>query len=494
MDLSQAAKQASKARGLTAAESSLVGDLAQLWSDRKPNNDRRTRYYLGHANPEDLGISVPPKFRNLRQAVDWPAIAVRALADRSVLDGFSSDDEATRDALRRAFTANDMRRAYRRAVISELVHGCAFCCVTDAGGGEPKVRFYPATAAAATWDMASDALGAGLVVVDQAKVAGTVSPVRLDLYTDGSVVALRYTGSGWSAERMEHGMGRPLMEALVHDATLERPLGRSRITRTVMDLTDDAIRASRRAEIAAEFATLPQKYLIGLSEAVDDGGADEEAPGSDGMTRGQLWDAAMGAMLTVGLNEEGDKPTFGQLAQPSMQPHTDYMRSLAARLAGETGVPLSCLGVYTDANPQSYEAMRATLEPLVIEARNLNDSNGRALRDVALMCLAVSHGSTYADEAADPRTLEAEFHDPSTPSVVSEADAWAKFVAAFPWMADSDVPLERLFRSEDVRRLRNDRKAARSAETVRAASLVPAAGATIADAAAALGAAEGAAL
>lgn len=60
-------------------------------------------------------------------------------------------------------------------------------------------------------------------------------------------------------------------------------------------------------------------------------------------------------------------PQFGQLTQGSMQPHIDYMRSLAVRFSGETNVSLSELGVVSD-NPSSAEAIYAAKEALVAAA------------------------------------------------------------------------------------------------------------------------------
>ena len=50
-----------------------------------------------------------------------------------------------------------------------------------------------------------------------------------------------------------------------------------------------------------------------------------------------------------------------------MQPHIDYMRSLAARFSGETNVPLSELGMVTD-NPASAEAVYAAKESMIVDA------------------------------------------------------------------------------------------------------------------------------
>lgn len=131
-----------------------------------------------------------------------------------------------------------------------------------------------------------------------------------------------------------------------------------------------------------------------------------------------------------------------------MQPHIDYMRSLAARFSGETNVPLSELGMVTD-NPASAEAVYAAKESMIVDAQNLNADNGEALRDVAPMALAVFNGTDLAIERARGLAIQPKFRNASMPSVVSQEDAMLKMVQAIPWFGDSDVALEELGFSDD---------------------------------------------
>ena len=223
-----------------------------------------------------------------------------------------------------------------------------------------------------------------------------------------------------------------------------------------MSITDNAMRAALRSEVSAEFFTAPQKYLLG---------ADEES--FSGTTK---WDAYIGTIFAVSKDADGDVPQFGQLAQGSMQPHIDYMRSLAARFSGETNVPLSELGVVSD-NPASAEAIYAAKEALVVEAQNLNADNGSALVNVALMAMAITEGTTFSEQAARRLVIQPKFRNPAMPSVVTQADAMLKDVQAVPWLAESDVLLEELgFSDDQIQRLRSDRDRATSRALVAAAT------------------------
>ena len=441
-DLPQAV---SRADGLRPGDASTVRDLLDVWRRKRKRNALRSAYYSMHRRPRELGISVPPNLRSLEQVIGWPAKAVDALAARSQFDGFVSDDGDAQASLQRLVSANGLKRAYRKAVISELKHSCSFLTVTAGEDGEPPVvRCYPATGASALWSPERNRIASGLVVVDyDSRPNRQHLPTWVNVFTDDAVIRVRFDGRVWRAEYLEHGMGRCLMEPLAYDATLERPFGKSRISRAVMNITDDAMRESLRSEVSAEFFTSPQKYLLG---------ADKEALGGE-----SKWDAYIGSIFAVSKDEFGETPQFGQLAQGSMQPHSDYMRMLAARFSGETDVPISSLGVVSD-NPSSAEAIYAAKEDLVVDAQNLNADNGEALRNVAVMALAIERGTDF--RSADERScaVQARFRNPAMPSVVSQSDAVTKMIASMPWLADSDVALEEYgFSDDQIQRLRGDR-------------------------------------
>jgi hypothetical protein len=258
------------------------------------------------------------------------------------------------------------------------------------------------------------------------------------MYVDDAAVHMWNTESGyWDWEAQPYSMGRPTMEALVNKPTFLKPMGQSRITRAVMSITDSAVREALRTEISAEFFTSPQKYLLGAD--------------ADAFAATTKWEAYIGNIFAVGRDEDGNIPQFGQLSQGSMQPHTDYMRSLAARFSGETNVPISTLGVIHD-NPASAEAIYAASEPLIIEVEDFNDSAREMLRNIALMAIA-GYLDVPLDQLPDEyRDFTANFRNPAMPSVVSQTDAMTKLAAVVPGFAGTDVFWEQVGFPEDMRR------------------------------------------
>ena len=273
------------------------------------------------------------------------------------------------------------------------------------------------------------------------------------MFTDTHVIELSWSRNGrWTANRMPHSQGRPLMEPLRFKPTGDRPFGRSRVNRAVMSITDSAVREAIRSEVAAEFAAAPQKWLMGADDSV--------------FSDHSKWEAYIGSILALTRDDEGNMPQIGQFPQLSMQPHTEYMRSLAARFAGETSIPISSLGIVHD-NPSSAESMYAAREDLVIEAENLNSVNATALERIGLLALAIAQNKTVADLTEMERTITASFKNPARPSAVSQSDAIIKQISALPWLAESDVALEELGYGEDkIMRLREDRTRAQGRQII----------------------------
>lgn len=420
--------------GLTEYEKDALSRLYDVWSRKLTRNQLKKKYYRAKNSLKDLGIALPPKMKNLETALGWPAKAVDMLAARSRFDGFVYDGEV--EGIDDILRDNNFNLLYNQAVNSELIHSCSFITVSKGGVGEPKVivSAYSAETAAGIWDSRKKCLECGMTVVEVDE--DTKMPVWINLYTSDAIVEMRKKGSVWVAIRHRHGQGRPLMEALVHKPELDRPMGKSRITRTVMALTDSAIRTSLRSELSAEFYTSPQRYFLGVDESL--------------FQDQSKWEAYIGNIMAITRDENGDIPHVGQFPQMTMQPHTDYMRSLAALFSGETNIPVNALGIIHD-NPSSAEAIRAAENYLIIDAQDLNDTNGQALRNIGLLIHAIRNNTTIDRLSPEEASIHVKWRNPSLPSVVSQADAILKHVQAIPWIAETEVALEELGYDEEQR-------------------------------------------
>lgn len=409
-----------------------IDGLLDVWASHLAKNRLRRRYYEGENVLKDLGISIPPSLRNIETVVGWPKKAVSAMASRSRFDGFTVGDEELSAQIDRLVRRCNLKRKYKQACESELIAGCDFVTLSKGAAGEPPVIVvtHSAEDGAAKWSERLGRISSGLVIMHY---DDSGAPDELALYTDEATYHVDGR-NGLSVERMPHRMGRPLMEAMAYNPTESQPLGQSRITRAVRSITDSGVREALRTEISAEFFTSPQKYLLGV--------------GDDPFGNRTRWEAYIGNIFTVSQTEDGSTPTFGQLSQGSMQPHTDYMRALAARFSGETNVPVSQLGVIHD-NPSSAEAITQANEPLIMEVTDLNEGNNDSLVAVAKMALAIENDVRLSEY--DDLAIAANFKNPLMPSIASQADAMVKIASVVPSFANTEVFWENLGFSEDMR-------------------------------------------
>lgn len=420
--------------------------LINQWGAKRSRNVLRSVYYDGKNALRDLGISLPPKLRNMEVVLGWPAKAVHGLVARCNFDGFVLPGEADDPFDLVAMLSDAGADALLpQAFTSAATHSVSFLTITpgDESAGEPPVLLLPKSAADATgiWDARTQSLSDGLSVT---RFDENGTPDQFVWYSREHVTTFEKSPGGkWLVDSQPNRLRRTWMEPLVFRPELHRPFGHSRISRPVMALTDAGLRVLARSESHAEFFASPQRYALG---------AEKEAFGSNQ----ERWNAVMSRFLTITRDENGDIPELGQFPQMSMQPHFEHLRTLAMLFAGETSLPLSALGIVQD-NPSSAEAIYAGLEGLIIEANGFIRSLGASLRRAGITMVMLRDGLT--EVPAELRGLRARFQNTATPSVVSASDAMAKQIAALPWLAESDVALETLGYTEDqIIRLQADRR------------------------------------
>lgn len=443
--------KAAHAEGLDPEHSALIARLAKVYSDNRCKNALRRRYYRDKTRPKNLGEDLPPRFRNMKVSVGWAAKSVDSLAARSILNGFTVDGEY-KDALHAIFEENDMQMLYEMALPPELVHGCGFWTVVPdedivlpgelVGTG---VRFHDAESSAALWDYAHRCVKAGIVVEDVDEVGGVVQPTCFNLYTRDRVIELSLVGGVWSMTRnIEHNVGRCLMEPMCYRPSTYRPFGKSRVSPTVMTITDDMQRAVINVALHDEMHASPMKYMLNVSEKQFNAMMSEEGK----------WTWKKFLVATSGAS---GTPDVGMLQASSPDGHIAYMEYLARRMAAESCLPIAAFGVQGNGYTSS-DALRASSDELIIEAESLNRSNGRAMKNVALMALAVANDVPLSELPYEARQITVKFADPAMTTAAAMSDAMLKQVSFLgEGFAKSEVCLEQLGYDDDqVRRIKSD--------------------------------------
>jgi hypothetical protein len=436
-------------QGLPKDEEQRLQTLLNNFNNHSAKNAEKNRYYEGKIplSEVNIGIALPDGMGKLEIGCAWGAKTVDVLAARSMFDGFVGINGEDVETLDRIVVENDLIAEYMKACRDELKYGCTFATLSATEKQGVKIRFHSPNTASALWDGEKGRISCGFAVVDTEPANDMEiawNPSEVNYYTDNAIWVLKANNGKWYAEKHEHKLGRPMMEALIWNATSDKPFGRSRIKEPIRRLIQGYVRTIADATIGLEFATSPQKYLLGVTDDQYD------------VIVNQKFKQYVGSIIASTTNPEtGEKPTFGQLPQGNIAPHVEMVRILATQFSAASGLSVTDTGVVNDANPTSSDAIMAQSQTLIAMAEQLNVGNGDALRNIALMALAVIGNKPLADLTDEEKEIVAHFKNPAMPSVAMTADAAIKIASARSEFAQTDTFLEMIgFDKADIRRIK----------------------------------------
>lgn len=446
-----------EAQGLTDVERQQLHDLIGRLNYYSSRNALKRKFYEGHVTLGDvnLGIALPRDLRGLEIGCEWGAKTVDVLAGRSMFDGFVGEDGQDAELMTQLLKDNQLLAEYSKACRDELEFGCTFATLTKDPDIGCRIRFHSPQTASALWNGEKNRIDCGMAIIDvdyNEDLVGdpTWAPSVIHLYNDDAVWVFRKVPkeSRWEAEKHPHRMGRPLMEPLAWNATSAKPFGRSRLKKPVRELIKGYVRTVANATIGLEFSTAPQKYLLGLTDEQYDAVVNDK------------FRAYVGSMLASTTNPEtGEKPTFGQLPQGTIEPHVQMLRVLATQFSAATGLSVVDTGVINDANPTSSDAILAQSQTLVLMAEKLNTDNADHLYVISQMAQAIARDVLPGDLSDEEKNIMAHFKNPAMPSISATTDAALKIASARPAFAQTDTFLEMIgFDQADIRRINNQER------------------------------------
>lgn len=445
-----------KAQGLPKAEKVTLQQLIDVFNRHQTANARKNKYYEGHVTLADvnLGLALPKGMRGLEIGCNWGSKTVDVLASRSMFDGFVDANGSESETMNQIVADNRLISEYMKACKDELKLGCVLATLSADEDSKCKIRFHSMQSAAALWDGEKGRIRCGLAVIDTVKDNADTGwrPSLVNLYTDSDVWVLRLDARvGWIAEQHPHRMGRPLMEPMIWNATSAKPFGRSRLKEPVRRLIESYVRTIANATIGLEFSTAPQKYLLGITDDQYDAIIDDK------------FKQYVGSLIAATTNPDtGERPSFGQLPQGTIEPHVQMLRAIATQFSAATGLTVTDTGVVNDANPTSSDAILAQSQTLVLMAEQLNAGNGDSLRVIAQMAQAIRRNVSLDELTEEEKSVIPHFKNPAMPSVSVTADAAIKIASARQGFSDTDIFLEMIgFDQANIRRIKAQESKAR---------------------------------
>lgn len=330
----------------------------------------RYQYYEMKEKMRKISALIPDEFRTLVYSLGWCAKAVDTLSDRIVFDGFDGDIAE----LNEIYRLNNADVLHGSAVLSALISSCSFLYIGQRDDGYPFIEVIDGGNATGSIDTTTNLLTEGYAVLKrddygQPVLEAHFLPKKTEYYEKGRLT-----------DTFRHAAPYPLLVPMIFRPDAKRPFGHSRISRACMDIQQTALRTLLRTEVGAEYYSVPQKYIVGLSESA--------AKGFDKPK------ATISSFLAFGRDANGNSPSLGQFQSMSMAPFLEQMKMLASLFAAETGLTLDDLGFTTD-NPVSEEAIKASHESLRLTARRAQQTFGTGFLNAAYLAACVRDDYAY---------------------------------------------------------------------------------------------------
>jgi len=374
----------------------------------------RYKYYEMKQLVRDLNISTPPDLRYWMGSLGWCGRAVDSLADRLVFREFDNDNFGMNEI----YNLNNRDILIDSAILGALITSCDFIYITTDDDGYPRMRVIDGSHATGIIDPITNMLTEGYAIIDFDEFD---NPLTEAYFIPGHTMI--YQG-GRIMSDITNAAPYPLLVPIINRPDAKRPFGHSRISRACMSIVNSAIRTVKRSEIAAEFFSYPQKYILGMN------------PDAEVLDK---WKATMSSMLRIDKDEDGDHPVVGQFQAASMAPHSEQLRMFAGLFAGETGLTLDDLG-FPSQNPSSAEAIKASHESLRLTARKAQHTMGTGLLNAGYLAACVRDNTPYLrSEIYNTRVLWEPIFEPDAATLSAIGDGAIKINQAVPGFFDHAV-------------------------------------------------------
>lgn len=393
--------------------------MLQALAARQTELTKAYRYSSARPKPENLAVTVPPQLHSLMSTVAWSQALCRALEERIELkDVTLPGDEVLTTDLRRWVEDGDLREAMSQAHEEALRTGVGYV-IASAHPELPDTPLFTAESPSSFYAQTDPRTGKVLWAIRSYKADPSQPAYNIDghdrvtVYLPNVTRYLIRKEGRWVSDPeipdVQHNLGEPPVEALVNRRTRRNPFGTPE-HEPLWDLQDAAARTLTSLQIAQEFAAIPQKVILNADQEDFDG---DEEEGIEPVTQTDL-------ILKRYLVLTGDAK-IGEYSAAQLQNYTTSLNSLARQASAVSGLPLDFLGVASDANPSSGDAIRGSNDRLVRRAQRF----ARGLTPAWVRLLAKG-ARVIGFRRDDLARIQLTWADPGTVTPSAMADAAQK--------------------------------------------------------------------
>lgn len=424
---------------LTHEEQEALDELVVQWRAKRTRNNLRSAFYdMTNSERSLMSAQIPEVIRRRKFVLGWSTTSVDKLNRRCNIEDFYDANGVDLASLGLAEFARENRLTSEisQAGVSSLIHAVSWLVTIqgDTEAGEPEVLTLArdATTSTGMWDVRRRGMRSFLSITDTDEHG---EPSGMTMYLYNLNVDMTKVAGKWVVKRRPHIYGVPV-DPMRYKPRLGRPFGSSRISRAVMSIHIQALGAMIRADVNGEAYSLSRYVLLGATEE-----AFKNADGSPKPT----WQAAWDAVWAVGddMDAEAVAPGLGRadikrFSGETPEPQLAHLRMLAQMFSGETGIPIGELGLIGDSNPTSAEALKASRDDLISEAERTIDDWSPDVSSAVTRALSMRNGGRLPDGLEIRPAWRSAMHE----SRAQAADAGAKIIDKFPWLAETEVGLE----------------------------------------------------
>lgn len=442
--------------GLSEDEQQLIKTLQSKALLDRSDMELSEAYYLGCQVVQNLRIAVPPEVEQaIRTIVGWGALAVDPYVERHAIDCFRLPDGTDADDyLTSIANANGLDAELPVAFTDVLSMGRTYWMVgSSPDGGAPRITAESPLNTSVLWDLSGRVARAAI-----SEYRDEQNTLRGVLMVPHQTILLAQNDKGeWEISgRDMHDFGFvPIIRQANRVRTSNRA-GRSAITEALRSAIDSTCRTLLGLEVAREIYSAPRMILAGASE--------KDFVGSDGKPR-KAWDTYISRVLGLERDEDGNVPELKQLTVYDPSTFTKLVDNAAARAASEVLAPPQDIGLYTDGNPISAEALNTSESRRNRRARSQQREAGVPLGEVMKLAVRFDNKGVLPDKY---RSIAVDWFDVEEPNIVGISDAITKQITAEAIPATSDVTLKKLgWSAVERKRLEQDRKSERGANVLK---------------------------
>jgi hypothetical protein len=340
-------------------------------------------YYAGTNIVPSLGISVPPELEPLRATLGWCAAGVDARSERLQVLGFRMPGQTSiSDDLQQVWQANNFDAESRLVHDTAMIYGRSFVEVGVNDDGSPLLTTESPHNMLGAWDIRKRQLSVAYrTYYDVDPMSPTYMKQRSTLYTPESTIQLYHDSKGWKVEdRNDHKQGFVPVRVFSHMPTIKSRFGVSAMANSWRNCQDRACRTLVRSEIASEFFATMKIFLLGVTE--------ENFRDGEGNLK-SAWETYTGRLSALEADANGNLPQIHEVRGESPDGFISTIDQQAKIMAGLTGLPPQFLGLFSDGNPASADAIRMSDFRLKTTADRLCNSFGNEWEAVMRMTYAV---------------------------------------------------------------------------------------------------------